>query len=326
MELYKMLYQRLTGNTAINAMLAKYNNRPAVFYQRAPTADNAKWGNPQYPRIDYIVDMQENPARNTSGVLTVNIWCDTEHGDEPEDIEVNVRELLHAVFAQADDTPYCFAWTRSDAFEVRNEKEQSARTIGTTMIFDIMACPSHFTMYPDPIKALNTWTKAAIPDAIVIGTDEMEGWVIPTRETPIVYWRLAAHGAQQKHFTHTWLSVGIEGHVYAPDAADRLYNLAKISAAEARAGHIPMEDDSPLFLTGFTVRPHLNYLSQGQIQAQGRYGILQEWYGVAPDPTLNHINIPRDTVYAEETTEVDTDATPYTFPYEPAGTEETGDE
>lgn len=251
-------------------------DKPAIFYQHAAAADDPKWdGNRQYPRIDYIVDMQENPARNASGVLSINTWCDMEYGSEPEDIDYTLRELLHATFAQADDYPYCLAWVRSDAFEAKVEKEQTTRTIGITTIFDIMACPSQYTMYPDPIIAMNDWTKQVLPDAVVIGHDEISGWVTPTKEKPVVYWRLASIGIQQRHFTHTWLNANIEGHVYAKTAADRLYNLVKLNTAQALTGHIPMEDTSPLFLKDYSCKPHLNYLSQGQIQAQGRFGILQ---------------------------------------------------
>ena len=82
----------------------------------------------------------------------------------------------------------------------------------------------------------------------------------------------------------------IEGHVCARTAADRLYNLVRINSAAALAGHIPLEDSSPLFLRNYTCRPNFNYLSQGQIQTGGRFGLLQPWYGKQPDPKLNKAN------------------------------------
>ena len=325
MELYEMLYQRLIGSEKLAGLLTKYKGKPAIFYQHAATADDPKWGeNRQYPRIAYIVDMQENPARNASGVLSINTWCDMEYGSEPEDIDYTLRDLLHATFAQADDYPYCFAWVRSDAFEAKNEKEQTPRTIGITTIFDIMACPSQYTMCPDPIKAMNEWTKKVLPDAVVIGHDEIFGWVVPTKERPVVYWRLASVGIQQRHFTHTWLNASLEGHVYARTAADRLFNLVKLNTAQALAGHIPMEDTSPLFLKDYSCKPHLNYLSQGQIQAQGRFGILQpqsHFENRATGSKLMKTNIPREIIDTEETQVVlDSSSTqPYVFPYPVSG-------
>lgn len=290
MELYTMLYQRLTGSAELTSLLANYGGRPAVFYQRPATADDPNWSEVQYPRIDYIVDMQENPSRNTSGVLTVNIWCDTEIGAEPEDIEPKLRELLHASFVQTDDYPYCFAWVRSDSFEVKTQQDQTVRTIGVTVIFDIMAFSCQYTMSPDPIKAMNLWTKGVLPDATVIGEDEIDGWLAPTRDKPIIYWHLTAQSIQKKHFTHTWLNISIEGFVFAKSASDRLYNIARINKAYALAGHITMEDASPLFLRDFSIKPHMNYLSQGQIQANGRFGILQTDAHFENKATGNHLN------------------------------------
>ncbi len=320
MELYKMLYQRLTGSAELANLLAYYDGKPAIFYQRPPSADDTKWSGWQYPRIDYIVDMQENPARNTSGVLTINVWCDAEHGTEPEDIEYRLRDLLHAVFAQADDYPYCFAWVRSDAFEVKTEKEQDTRTIGVTLIFDIMAYPCQYTMYPDPIKAINLWTKAVLPTATVIGEDAVDGWLTPSRENPVVYWRLAAQGLLERHLAYAWLSISLEGHVYARNAGDRLYNLTRINTAAALAGHIPMEDGSPLFLKDFSCKPHLAYLSQGQIQTSGKFGLLQPSYQhPAQEPKLLHVNIPREVCEGQQDVEVNPAVAPYSIPYETPG-------
>lgn len=290
MELKAMLHKRLTEDKRLAEMLAEFCEQPAIFYGQAPTADCEEWGDEQYPRIDYLIDMQENPARNASGILSINAWCDADSGATPEEIEIALRDSLHAAFAQTDDYPYCFSWVRSDAFEASNQNEQTARTIGVTVIFDIMACPCQYTMYPDPIKAMNIWTKTVLPNAVVLGEDEIDGWLVPTKDTPVIYWQLAAQGIQQKHFTHTWLDITIEGHVCARTAADRLHNLVRINSAAALAGHIPLEDSSPLFLRNYTCRPNFNYLSQGQIQTGGRFGLLQPWYGKQPDPKLNKAN------------------------------------
>lgn len=321
-----MIYQRLVSSPALGELLATYKGRPAVFYGRAANADDSGWDKEQYPRIDYTVDTQENPARNASGILAVNVWCDTQIGAEPEDVEIRLRELLHATFAQTDDYPYCFAWVRSDAFEVKNDADQTVRTIGVTVLFDIMAYPCQYTMYPDPIKAMNLWTKATIPTAIVIGEDFIDGWVSPTRETPIIYWRLASQGIERRHFAYTWLNITLEGYVCAKNAADRLYNLTRLNTAQALAGHIPMEDTSPLFLKSFSVKPHLNYLSQGQIQAGGYFGILQPQSHLSNKATgsvLRRVNIPREIIESDANVTTDSSASkPYVFPYKAASPRE----
>lgn len=287
MELSEMIYSRLRNDEELTRLTATYNGGAAVFYQRPASAENGKWSSPiQFPRIEYTLDLIENPARNTSGVLTVNVWCDTQVGAEPEVIDSRLRALLHATFAQADDYAYVFAWVRSDAFQIKSQQEETVRTIGVTMLFDVVACPSQYTMYPDPIKGLNAWTKTVLPNAVVIGEDSIDGWLAPTRAKPIIYWRLTAQGKAEQHFTHTWLDISVECHVYCVDAADRLYNLVQLNTAHALAGHIPLEDTSPLFLKTFVMQPHLNYITTGQIRASGRFGLLQPWYGKHPEHPL----------------------------------------
>jgi len=289
MELYQMIYQRLVQDETLEGLLAQYDNRPAVFYQRAASSDDPKWDDTriQYPRIDYIVDTQENPARNTSGTLMLNVWCDAENNAEPETIEAQLRELLHVAFAQTDEYAYCFAWLRSDAFEVKTKPEEAARTFGVTVVFDLMACPAQSTLTPDPIGGMNDWTKSVLPNATVIGKDPIDGWLVPSKEKPVIYWRIVSQEKAKQYFTHTWLGITIEGHVYCRNAADRLYNLAQLNTAYALAQHITLEDSSPLFLKNFSVQPHMNYITTGQIKASGFFGLLQPWYGKAPEHVLN---------------------------------------
>ena len=294
MELHKMIFQRLVENELLASLLAKYNDRPAVFYQHPAASDDPGWGESQYPRIDYTVDMQENPARNTSGVLAMNVWCDSEIGAEPEEVDRVLRDILHATFAQTDDYPYCFAWVRSDTFDGTTDKEKSIHTIGVTLIFDIMAFPSQRTTIPDPIKAMNEWTRTVIPEAVVIGHDAFEGWLVPSREHPAVYWRLASLSVKSKSFHTTWFDVSFEGYVFARNSVDRLHNLARLNKAAALVGHIPMEDTSPLFLRTFNCKPHLNYISTGQIHADGSFGILQPQAHIENQATgskLKHVYI-----------------------------------
>ena len=293
MELQTLIFRRLTQDKPLAELLATYGDRPAVFYQRAASSDNPKWGEVQYPRIDYVVDLQDNPARNTSGQLTINVWCDTQYGAEPEEVEQRLRGILHSAFVNADDGTYCLGWNHSDAFEAGTEGEDTVHTIGITAAFDLIACPCNYTMYPDPIKAINKWTKSVLPDAIVIGEDKIGEWTMPTKGKPVVYWRLTAQDINRRHYTHTWLNINIEGHVHAKSAEDRLYNLVRLNTAQAVTGHVPMEDGSPLFINAFNVQPNLNYISVGQIRASGNFGVLQpesHYHNKYTGDPLNHAN------------------------------------
>lgn len=276
MELQEMIYDRLRNDEDIESMTASFDGGAAVFYQMASPQDDARWESAiQYPRIDYLLDMMDNPARNANGTLIINIWCDTQGSTEPEDIERRIKTLLHASFAQADDYPYCFSWNRSDAFEIKKQQEETVRIVGVTVSFDVIACPKQETTCPDPIKALNDWTKEVLPDAKVICRDEIEGWFTPTKETPAVYWRMTSEDIKEQHFAYTWLNMTAEGHVYAPTADDRLHTMALLKTAASLIGHIPMEDGSPLLQQNFESKPQLNYPKVGQLKFTGSFGILQ---------------------------------------------------
>jgi len=280
MEFDEMIMQRLSHDTELAAILATFNGFPAVFSMRAPPPERPEWKDKiQYPRLDFTLDYQGDPARQTSGRLTINIWSDAEIGIAPEVIDLRLRRILHASFAQADDYPYCLAWMRSDAFEGNDE-----RTIGITVTFDMVAFPPQLTFSPDPIKAMNDWTKEVIHDAIVIGKDSFDGWYTPSKEKPVVFWRLASQSVHEKRIhVETWFNVTIEGHVYAINAADRLYILSAVNTAAGLAHHVTMEDKSPLFIRDISIRPHLSFLAPGQILINGRFGVLQPKYANPPD-------------------------------------------
>lgn len=276
MELQEMIYDRLRSDEDIEEMTATFDGGAAVFYQMAAPQDDSRWGSAiQYPRIDYLLDMMDNPARNANGILTINVWCDTQLGVEPEEIESRIKALLHASFAQADDYPYCFSWVRSDAFEIKKQQEETVRVIGVTVSFDVIACPKQETAYPDPIKALNDWTKEILPDATVICKDTIEGWLTPTSEKPAVYWQVVSEDIKEQHFAYTWLNFVAEGHVYAPTADDRLHTMAILKTAASLIGHVEMEDGSPLLQKNFESKPQLNYPKVGQLKFEGSFGILQ---------------------------------------------------
>ena len=65
--LRQLLLQQITGDEQMGGMLARYNEAPAVFYQKAPSDSRPGWGSPRYPRMDFNVDMRHDPERKTEG-------------------------------------------------------------------------------------------------------------------------------------------------------------------------------------------------------------------------------------------------------------------
>ena len=155
MTLEELLRKWFLGSENISKKLARFGDNPAIFYQTAP-ADNQVGWREQYPRIVYTVDMQADQERKSAGTLQVSLLCD-EVGTPPEEIEPDVKNSLKDLLIQPDSGfPYCFTWSRTDAFEIpARETGTDTRIFGMEIRFDILEYVSQETTDPDPVMALN---------------------------------------------------------------------------------------------------------------------------------------------------------------------------
>lgn len=275
MTLEDLIYTRLSDPDGPAAKLARYGDAPAIFYQAAPEDTAAGWdGKRQYPRIDYIVDMQANPERHSCGILTLNIWC-SEQCAPPEDLEPEVRAMMRDVFMQPDESPpYSLAWVRSDAFEGRSQASPATLVNGITVLFDLFAFPVQETTDPDPILAINEYVKQWAPDALVIGKDTLERFQIATTDQPIFYFRLASLQLQRETNTVAWMDGMIAGYIYAPEET-RLKWLKALVDVLSLDGEVTMLDTSPMFLRGIKADSAADPLTVGQLRLQIRFGLLR---------------------------------------------------
>ena len=275
MTLEDLIYTRLSDPDGPAAKLARYGEAPAIFYQAAPEDTAAGWdGKRQYPRIDYTVDMQANPERQSCGVLTLNIWC-SEQCAPPEDLDPEVRAMMREVFMQPDESPpYSLAWVRSDAFEGRSQANPATLVNGITVLFDLFAFPVQETTDPDPILAINEYVKQWAPDALVIGKDTLERFQIATTDQPIFYFRLASLQLQRETNTVAWMDGMIAGYIYAPEET-RLKWLKALVDVLSLDGEVTMLDTSPMFLRGIKADSAADPLTVGQLRLQIRFGLLR---------------------------------------------------
>ena len=275
MTLEDLIYTRLSDPDGPAAKLARYGEAPAIFYQAAPEDTAAGWdGKRQYPRIDYTVDMQANPERQSCGVLTLNIWC-SEQCAPPEDLDPEVRAMMREVFMQPDESPpYSLAWVRSDAFEGRSQANPATLVNGITVLFDLFAFPVQETTDPDPILAINEYVKQWAPDALVIGKDTLERFQIATTDQPIFYFRLASLQLQRETNTVAWMDGMIAGYIYAPEET-RLKWLKALVDVLSLDGEVTMLGTSPMFLRGIKADSAADPLTVGQLRLQIRFGLLR---------------------------------------------------
>lgn len=276
MTLEDLIYKRITERTSITEKLARFGDVPAVFYQSAPGDQAEGWkSKKQYPRLDFVVDMQANPERQSSGLMALNIWCN-EAGVPPEDIEPEVRSTLCDVFMQpAEQPPYCLAWVRSDSFEMSSNTTKGTHVTGITVIFDVLAFPNQETTDPDPVLAMNHFIKEWEPAAVVIGADAIADYFMASASSPAFYFRLANMDVYRETNTVVWMNANIAGHVFAPTTAARLQWLKSLVDALAVRGEVTMLDTSPMFLKNIKADSAADYLTTGQLRMSVQFGILR---------------------------------------------------
>ena len=87
----EVIYKYLTKNTEITDLLAKYADTPAIFNREAPAAIDENWndGQTQYPRIIFGLDMQDDPEREISGTLTLDVYI------TPDVFLENIEPIVH---------------------------------------------------------------------------------------------------------------------------------------------------------------------------------------------------------------------------------------
>ena len=275
MTLEDRIYNRLTGSNNLQRELTSYDGKPAVFYLTAPDDKATGWKQKkQYPRIDYAVDLQRNPERKTSGVLTLNILC-TDEGKPPEELEPIVRQLLCGVFLLPDNAPpFALSWARSDAFDQQRSDGDGLIT-GITVSFDVYAFPTQTTSDPDPILAMHHYIEQNAPEAFVIGgRNTVAEEYTPTAKSPAFYFRLEQIQRQRETNTVAWMDAVIACHIFAD--GEEIAWLKAITDALAVAGEVIMLDNSPMFITNIKADSTLDALTTGQLRIYCRFGILRQ--------------------------------------------------
>ena len=301
-----LLTEQIRNDDEIAGMLARYNGRPAFFFQKSPQDTDPGWQKPCFPRVDYNVDMSYSAERKTSGSLNVNVWCSSESAFMPEDIERRLRELIHGAFytesshgaerAQeakpALGSTVCAIWARSDAFSFDSPTyvgtDTAPEVFGITLSFDLSEFPAQYIErpadnqgrrpgdeYPDPVSALNAWTCSRFHNAVVIGCVALPPVWKPSDETPAIYWRAEGEASTDRQsYSVTWFEGRYAAHVVSPGVASRNGVVSAMLAALQRDGEVMMADGSPMFVRQTSARHGADPLRDGQIALTGRYGIL----------------------------------------------------
>lgn len=290
MTLEQLIYKKFIEYHAITKYLAQYNDRPAIFYQLAPEDTQNGWNNTtQYPRIVYTLDMQSNQERKSVGIMMISLYCD-DTGTQPEEIEPLIRKCLKDLFIQPEkSSPYCFAWSRTDNFDIpETQTTANTKVIGTDIRFDILEYPTQETSDPDPIVAINRYIKSIIPEAMVIGLDNIEEFLEADAKAPVFYCRLETVETSAETNTIAWMDCKIAVHVICPKSEQRIKIVMSLANQLSLDGEIIMLDNSPMTVKRLQVNNQADYLEQGQLYIFAHYGLLR--YQSQPHK-IQHIKI-----------------------------------
>jgi len=275
MTLEELIRGWFIKNEEIAGRMARYAGQPAIFLQSAPADRQTGWDQKsQYPRIVNTVLLRADSERKRQGVLTVDFYCDLS-ASIPEEIEPLIRTSLKDILMQPDDgPPYCFAWQRTDPFELesRSIDERGDKRIGGYRLqFDVLEFPNQFMTYPDPIESLSIELKEEFPDMFVVGIDKIDKYQVATEDNPVLYCRMESYQTDHVSMGITWINCKIALHIIAPSADARSKWVRVLSNFLMMSGEAVMTDMTPLRYMGVQATQNADYLITGQVMLQGQY-------------------------------------------------------
>lgn len=281
-DIRQLIQTQVTEDEQIGGMLAQYAKSPAFFYQKAPSDSRNGWGKQKYPRADFNVDFRQDHERKRAGTLTVNIWVTNEctptgNLDPDKAIEQRLIEILSGTFYTSGGTTFCAEWDRSDEFttEINTATHNTTPEVyGVTLTFDLMEFPEQITTTPDPVQALNVWTKQYFKGLAAIGHDDLPEIWKPTDEHPAIYWRFEGSTSAKQTYAATWFNAVFDGHIIAESVAERNRWIKAITERMQNSGEVILTDDSPMFINQIAIRHNADPLRDGQLQLRGQYGVL----------------------------------------------------
>jgi hypothetical protein len=150
------------------------------------------------------------------------------------------------------------------------DEEWDAITRGLRFRVFALGWLNGLTYDPDPVAALQNWTKKTWPE---VQTNPVT-WT-PADTTPGIYWRMVRLMPTEITAAVNWMEVQINGHILAPSAAIRLSWVRKVTEGLAKQRRFKMSDGGPLELLRVVADSEADPMRRGQIQLTTRFGVLQ---------------------------------------------------
>lgn len=278
-----LIYETLKDISYISSKVAKYSNKPAVFYQQAPHDKDKSWGASMFPRIVYNIDWQYHPERKTDGTMAIEVYCNNENEVFPEDISASIVENLSELFLTDESGTYCLLWDSTNSFDMEGEEPLIA---GTVLSFDVMAFPKQEGISPCPVWAANKFIKDMQPNCILLGHDIVPACLKATALHPVVYVKKANTNMIKTSFAMAWMSENIIISVISENINETRKWINAIIRDLQIEGETMMQNDSPYLITKIEENTSDDPLRTGQIVISGQYGIMRKQ---KEEIKLNHV-------------------------------------
>lgn len=282
MNLSELIFKRLSSDEVLADKLATFSDLPAIFDTEFPNDQMPGWGDRQYPRISYHINLQANTERLSAGTIRIGAFALKDPSVTTE-LEEAIKKRLKDVLLQSDDgAPLCLAWARSEPYII-----QGTAIHCTEMVFDLLEFNEQYTTDPDPAEALNNYLKEKIPDALIVGMDNIENMYEPSDECPAFFVRINTYKQDHATYAVIWNDCDISIHIIAPSVEARNIWCRKLQTLISRTTRVTMSDDSPMIIRGVSANNRADYLTIGQIKVNTLYSMLSG--RVKKAEPLNHI-------------------------------------
>lgn len=273
----QLLLGHLLGcDTELSQHLARWNDEMAIFIQEAPPDTDEGWGKgSQYGRIVFSVNMQDNAERIVSGILTVDVICQSGLQD-PSEMENIVKPLIDGYFFTGTNHTIAAQWSASNYFTDPTKEED-----GVTIAFSLIAFPVQASCEPDPIQLLNRYTKEIIPNSCVIGLDNITTVWKPSNTVPAIYWRLVDISPCSwipSTYACEWQTALCQAHILAPDKEIETITSRTLDNGFSFKKSLCFSDGTYMRVDrNIRINPGADALKQGQVSLEATYGILRDY-------------------------------------------------
>lgn len=282
------------------ALLALFGEKPAVFYQNAPSDLLADWGEEQFPRIDYLIDKENSPFGISRGILKINIWCLDDGGILPEVIAPLVVAQLNGLIISAGREISYLSFQRDylhkdisgKSLFSSNRAGREPTGLGITLTFSLQAIwldQGETTL----VAAANDWVKAHCKNLLVAGRDKLPAALRLKSGQGLLSWQQMPISALHKqNHGYSWIDGELTGYLATVDGEGAAIG-ERLLADLSLSGEVVLKDGTPGLLKQIQLKPGQQWC---QLSASFRYGVIPVAEQGPALGTLNHIMLNGDEV------------------------------